>query len=143
MTDKPETAAEVLAEMRAHPHRWVIFKQWADRIERAIAAQGEAVGEIAFDPRPDFIAPSAWIERKAVFVDLAALPVGAKLYTAPAPAPARVTDKMVERLAKHIAQKESHKCDSLDAALNHQAKWQRIVPEAREMLTAALGGDHD
>jgi len=65
---------------------------------RAIAAScgsGVAVGEVVFDPRPDFIATEAWIDRKAVFVDLAALPVGSKLYTAPPPPAA--TPRQIEQ----------------------------------------------
>lgn len=40
-TTKPETAAEVLAEMRNSA--WPYAENWADRIERALSAQGEAV----------------------------------------------------------------------------------------------------
>jgi hypothetical protein len=52
----------------------------------------------------------------------------------------RFNELDVERLAKFIARKESLQCKTLDEALHHQSKWQRIVPEAREMLEAALGG---
>ena len=50
----------------------------------------------------------------------------------------RFEETDVERLAKFIAQKESRNCKTIDEAIHHQSKWQRIVPEAREMLESAL-----
>lgn len=50
----------------------------------------------------------------------------------------RVADEvMVQRLAIHMATKESANCTTLDAAVNHVNNWKRLVPEAREMLQAA------
>jgi len=50
----------------------------------------------------------------------------------------RVTDEMVERLAVYIAKEEARNCKTLGAAVEHRSNWRRIIPEAREMLTAAL-----
>ena len=50
----------------------------------------------------------------------------------------RFDEADVERLAKFIAQKESRDCKTLDSAIHHQSTWPRIVPEARQMLEAAL-----
>jgi len=55
----------------------------------------------------------------------------------------RFEENDVERLAKFIAQKESRNCKTLDEAIHHQSKWQRIVPEAREMLESALVSAQD
>jgi len=54
-----------------------------------------------------------------------------------------VDDSMVERLARYISQEESHRCKTIDEALNHKSKWMRIVPEARKMLGAALAQPAD
>ena len=37
-------------------------------------------------------------------------------------------------LAMGIANQESRKCKTLDEALYHQSKWERILPEATELL---------
>ena len=58
-TTKPETAAEVLAEMRDRTYRrfYTKAREWADRIERALSAQGEAVAA-----HPDDIAVDRFAE---------------------------------------------------------------------------------
>lgn len=54
-----------------------------------------------------------------------------------------VTEAMVERLAQFIYRKEALKCRSLVAALEHERHWRRAIPEAREMLVAALTQEKD
>lgn len=62
---------------------------------------------------------------------------GLKHFREPTPA-SEVTDAMVERLAIHLATKESANYKTLDEAINHVNKWKRLIPEAREMLQAAI-----
>lgn len=58
------------------------------------------------------------------------------LYTAPQVG--AVSEEMVERLAIHLATKESANFKTLDESINHVNNWKRLVPEARAALTAAL-----
>lgn len=65
------------------------------------------------------------------------------LYLHPAPAvpeakQAGVRDEMAERLAKFIYDKEARNCKTVDLAHHHAKNWRRAIPEAREMLEAAL-----
>ena len=50
----------------------------------------------------------------------------------------RVSEGMVEALAKFIVRKEANNCKTLNEAMHHQAQWRRAIPEAREMLEAAV-----
>ena len=52
--------------------------------------------------------------------------------------PRVVDDAMVQRLAIHMATKESAYCVTLDSAVNHVNNWKRLIPEATEALQAAL-----
>ena len=86
----------------------------------AIAAQGEAVGEVAFDP----LVEVHWYANCGFGCDI---PAGTKLYTAPTPAPARVTEEMVGRALLEWERLYGHQIDKV---------------RMRAALTAALGGDH-
>lgn len=119
MNVKPETAAEVLAQMFKHAESGASttplrIAQWASRIERALSAQGEAVGEVT-----DYYYGSPvvrWDRPRETNI-------GTKLYTHPAPA--RVTEEMVERFV------DAYVTDLPDP---------RVA--IRDALTAALEADH-
>lgn len=59
-------------------------------------------------------------------------------WTPPGKAAQRVSEGMVEALAKFIVRKEANNCKTLNEAMHHQAQWRRAIPEAREMLEAAV-----
>lgn len=63
------------------------------------------------------------------------------LHAALAPPSGDGVDAMVERLAKFIYRKESLNCKTIDEAMHHQSNWRRAIPEAREMLEAAIGSN--
>jgi len=117
---KTETAAEVLAEMRAFPESAGIraLQTWADRLERALSAQGEAVAYLVDWPNePDL---GHFFSEEPVD--------GARsqpLYTHPAPA--RVTE---EARARHM-----------DAVKEALSRWPEALP-AIHFMSAALG-PHD
>lgn len=98
---------------------------WSGKVETRIGVSKEY---------PQAAADEGFVVRPLVFGDSAAsdhaqhAPTGAQV----------VTDEAVERLARYMAREESLKCKTFDEAIYHQSKWQRIVPEARAMLTATL-----
>lgn len=134
----PDAAAEVLAEMRAQDdtnyEHYSQIKQWADRIERALSAQGEAVAACQACGKP--------VPQIGVAGDPLSSCACARLYTHPAPA--RVTEEMVERAAVGIHEfRRAYTCrGSLDEQDDgYQA---RVRGQARAALTAALEADrHD
>lgn len=87
---------------------------------------------------------SEWYEKNYRRIAATSSWVGrARMTWEAAQAEANPTPSAIERaarnLAKFIAQKESTNCKTLDESLHHQSKWERIVPEAKEMLEAAFG----
>lgn len=144
MTDKPETAAEVLAKMKMQT---AIYDpaRWADLIERAIAAQGEAVADMwVSKPSSEGTVGHGMTLRPGVV-----LPPGQYvLYTAPAPAPARVTEVYVdgfdaEAVAWAYRKLLDFGCYTSEAgAMMGERLNLMLLNPPRAALTAALGGDH-
>lgn len=104
MTAKTETAAEVLAEMRNSA--WPYAENWADRLERALSAQGEAVasdevliaikrGEGYEDVHPHLVAEDALRQTLHGWCQFAWRVVTH-------PAPARVTEERIAKLEAEI-----------------------------------------
>lgn len=149
MNTKQETAAEVLADVRnsadMHERNGSVpfpaeLRSIADRLERALSAQGEAVATVhTCNKSPTGIAVT-WAAGDTV------LPAGTKLYTHPAPA--RVTEEAMRVLAKlsgaaglMLSEIDTcgHEVDPAYRANLHEA-WE----ESRAALTAALEADrHD
>ena len=76
-----------------------------------------------------FIWQAGWQAAKREPVSQEAMAKGAE--------PLAITAEMVERVAIHLATKESANCKTLDAAVNHVNNWKRLIPEAYEILIAA------
>lgn len=106
MTAKTETAAEVLAEIFTAKHR-ATLEEWADRLERALSAQGEAVAAYRLRtgaPRTRW----QWMDGKpsAGAIQEAELHGWEIEYAYTHPAPARVTEEMVERALTALRSRE-------------------------------------
>lgn len=89
MNTKTETAAEVLAEMLASAKEenhlsYSEVARFADRIERALSAQGEAVGEIVALGDVS-TAQRGWVGQDVRWLCESPPAIGTKLYTHHAP----------------------------------------------------------
>jgi len=133
MTAKPETAAEVLAEMLASAKEenhlsYSEAARFADRLERALSAQGEAVGEVT-----DYYYGSPvvrWDRPRETNI-------GTKLYTHPAPA--RVTEEAVERGWKAFVMSFGDLATP-EEYLNHCSVNE--MAELKKAIRAVLEADH-
>lgn len=141
MNVKPEAVAEVLAEMRSQ--KLLSTHDWADRIERALSAQGEAVasnevliaitrGEGYEDVHPQLVAEDALrqtLHGGCQFAWRVVTP----------PAPALVTEEAVERGWKAFVMSFGDLATPEDY-LNHCTVNE--MAELKKAIRAALEADH-